>query len=109
MVFAYPNPTILNPLAVVIVNYIANAGISTGLTVSSGIMTSDIEKPRLRVFDVNVMRRIYSIRLFLHHYLKHTSTSEAAGSYKGNIIITGSEGGPFALPSDLLYSSSKTP
>lgn len=71
-------------------------------------MTSEIgmkgpEKPSLRVLEVNIFGNIFSIKLFLHHFLKSNTTPGTSGK----IIITGSEAGLFALPSDPLYGSTK--
>jgi NAD(P)-dependent dehydrogenase (short-subunit alcohol dehydrogenase family) len=80
---------------------IANAGISTDLTAPIGIMTSDIElggskKLSVRIFELNVFGTIFSAKLFLYHCLKPNNTHQAGSK----IIITGSEGGLFAIPSD---------
>lgn len=73
-------------------------------------MTSDVQlgapqKPSLRVLDVNVFGTIFSIKLFLHHFLKQNTTPGYGTS--GKIIITGSEGGLFAMPADPIYCGSK--
>ena len=86
----------------------ANAGISTNLTAPIGIMASDIElggskKLLVCIFELNVFGTIFSAESFLYHCLKPNKTHQAGSK----IIITGSEGGLFALPSDTLYSSSK--
>lgn len=89
----------------------ANAGISTNMTAPTGIMSTEEggfpRKPPLQVLDVNLMGTIFSIKLFLHHVHKHNPVLPKDGSPKARIIITGSEGGLYALPADPVYCASK--
>jgi hypothetical protein len=85
---------------------------ATGLSnLSGGIMSSDQDgrpqKPPLKVLDVNLTGTIYCIKLFLHHIAKLNPSLPQDGSPKAQIIVTGSEGGLYALPQDPVYCSSK--
>jgi 15-hydroxyprostaglandin dehydrogenase (NAD) len=88
----------------------ANAGISTNMTAPTGMMTTEADglpqKPPLQVLDVNLMGTIYSIKLFLHHINKQNPTMASNGGPKARIVITGSEGGLYALPADPVYCAS---
>lgn len=65
------------------------------------------QKPMLRVIDVNVIGTIYGLKLFLHYIHKHSPLTAVPGTIRGNIIITGSEGGLYPVKQDPIYGSSK--
>lgn len=82
----------------------------TNMAAPFGLLTPDIdglEIPSLQVLDVNLTGTIYGIKIFLHHIQRLNPTSQIDGKVKARIVITGSEGGFYPLPSDPVYTSSK--
>lgn len=71
------------------------------------IMSCEMDKPASRVLDVNLMGPVYGIKLFLHHVQKNKSKKTEDGGPKARIVITSSEAGLSALPTDPIYATTK--
>lgn len=69
-------------------------------------MHCPIEPLDLKVIDVNVRGTINSIKLFQSHVRKQGLATEK-GAISARVIVTGSEGGLYALPADPIYAASK--
>lgn len=68
------------------------------------MLTTEISKPDLKVLDINLVGVSYSVKLFMAHI--HQVADDGA-EVRGRIVVTASEGGLYALPTDPVYCASK--